>query len=73
MIGRIYLRGGRPDEAIDALKISIWSADSAAAHIALAEAYLKTGNSKGARSEAERALAMEPASADAKRLLGQIK
>jgi protein O-GlcNAc transferase len=73
LIGRIYLRGGRPAEAIDALKISIWSADSAAAHVALAEAYLKTGNSKGARSEAERALAMEPASADAKRLLAQIK
>jgi Tfp pilus assembly protein PilF/TolB-like protein len=73
LIGRIYLRAGRPADAVDALKISIWSADGAAAHVALAEAYLKTGNAKGARSEVDRALAMDPASADAKRVLAQIK
>ncbi len=73
LIGRIYLRAGRPADAVDALKISIWSADGAAAHVALAEAYLKTGNARGARSEVERALAMDPASADAKRVLAQIK
>ena len=73
LIGRIYLRSGRAREAVDALKISIWSADGAPAHLALAEAYLKTGDSKGARAEAERALAMDPASADAKRVLAQIK
>ena len=31
LIGRIYLRAGRPEDAIDALKISIWSEDTAAA------------------------------------------
>ena len=40
LIGRIHLRAGRPQEAIDALKISIWSRDGAPAHVALAEAYL---------------------------------
>jgi tetratricopeptide (TPR) repeat protein len=73
LIGRILLREGRAREALDALKISIWSADSAPAHVALAEVYLKTGDPKTARTEAERALTMDPASADAKRVLAQIK
>jgi tetratricopeptide (TPR) repeat protein len=71
LIGRIYLRGGRAGDAVDALKISIWSVDTAPAHVALAEAYLKTGDSKRARAEAERAVAMDPASAEARRMLGQ--
>jgi Tfp pilus assembly protein PilF len=73
LIGRIYLRAGRPGDAIDALKISIWSADSVPAHVALAEAYLKTGDAKRARAEAERALIMDPASNEARRLLGQMR
>ena len=73
LIGQIHLRAGRPADAIDALKISIWSADTAAARVALGEAYLKTGDSAAARKEVERALTLDPASADAKRLLAEIK
>ena len=73
LIGRIHLRGGRPAEAVDALKISIWSRDSAAARIALAEAYLRQQNTAAAKTELERALAIEPESAEAKRLLSSIK
>ena len=73
LIGRIYLRAGRPRDAVDALKISIWSSDTAGAHVALAEAYLKIGNAKGARTEIDRALVMDPASSEAKRVLAQIK
>jgi tetratricopeptide (TPR) repeat protein len=73
LIGRILLRGGRPREAVDALKISIWSTDSAAARVALAEVYLKLQNPASARAELERALALDPASADAKRILGTIR
>jgi tetratricopeptide (TPR) repeat protein len=73
LIGRILLRTGRPQEAVDALKISIWSKDSAAARVALAEVYLKLQNPASARAELERALALDPASADAKRILGTIK
>ncbi|HEX2454484.1 MAG TPA: tetratricopeptide repeat protein [Vicinamibacterales bacterium] len=73
LIGRIHLRAGRPAEAIDALKISLWSADTAAARTALGEAYLKTGDSVAARREGERALVLDPASEGAKRLLAQIK
>jgi tetratricopeptide (TPR) repeat protein/TolB-like protein len=73
LIGRIHLRAGRPQEAADALKISIWSEDTAAARIALAEAYVKSGNSTAAREQLERALALDPNSADAKRMLAEMK
>jgi tetratricopeptide (TPR) repeat protein len=73
LIGRIYLRGGRPEQAVDALKISIWSEDTAPAHVALAEAYLKLGKTTEARAELERALVLDPASDAAKRLLATLK
>jgi predicted Zn-dependent protease len=72
LIGRIHLRGGRIQDAVDALKISIWSEDSAAARVALAEAYLRIGSPEEARPELERALALDPESAEAKRLLNEI-
>jgi len=69
LIGRIYLRGGRTHEAIDALKISIWSADSSDAHLALAEAYLQTRETAAAHDEAQRALALDPSSKQAQAIL----
>jgi Tfp pilus assembly protein PilF len=73
LIGHIHLRAGRPAEAIDALKISIWSRETAPARIALAEAYLRQQNSAAARAELEKALKLEPESAEAKRILATIK
>ena len=73
LIGQIHLRAGRPADAIDAFKISIWSEDQAPAHVLLGEAYLKTGDKVKARAEAQRALVMAPESADAKRLLAEIR
>lgn len=72
LMGRIHLRNGRTAEAIDALKISIWSQETPAARLALAEAYLKQQNTAAARSELERALVLDPASPEAKRLLSTI-
>jgi tetratricopeptide (TPR) repeat protein len=72
LVGRIHLRASRPADAVEALKISIWSADSAAARVALAEAYLKQQNTAAARTELDRALVLDPASADAKRLLASL-
>ena len=69
LIGRIHLRAGRPREAVDALKISIWSRDTAAAHVALADAYLRLKDGRGARTDVQKALALDPASAEAKALL----
>lgn len=73
LLGRLYLRTGSVTDAIGALKISIWSEDTAAARVALGEAYLKAGNSAAAREQANRALALAPESAAAKALLSRIR
>lgn len=72
LIGQIHLRGGRPQDAVDAFKIAIWSEDSVQARIALAEAYIKLGRADEARPELERALELDPDSAEALKLLEQI-
>jgi Flp pilus assembly protein TadD len=72
LIGRIYLRGGRASDAVDALKVSIWSEDTAAAHVALAEAYVALKDTVNARAEAQKALTLDPASEDAKALVQKI-
>jgi len=73
LMGRIHLRAGRPEDAIDALKISIWSGDTAGARVALAEAYLASHNPTAARTELQRALTLDPSSSEARRLLETIK
>ena len=72
LIGRILLRAGRPREAVDALKISIWSRDTAPGHVAMADAYLRLKDGAAARLHVQKALAIDPASADAKALLIRI-
>jgi Tfp pilus assembly protein PilF len=73
LIGRIHLRAGRPADAVEALKISIWSEDSAPAHVVLARAYLSMKNSPAARAELQKALKLDPASSEARQLLDTIK
>lgn len=73
LIGRIHLRAGRPADAIEALKISIWSEDTAPARLALAEAYLSTKDVAAARAELEQAVRLDPASEEAQRLLDRMK
>lgn len=73
LMGRIHLRNGRVNQAIDALKISIWSAETADAHLLLAEAYRQAKDVAAARLEAERALALDASSPEAKRLLDVLK
>jgi tetratricopeptide (TPR) repeat protein len=72
LIGRIHLRAGRPADAVEALKIAIWSEETVEARIALAEAYLLGRNTERARAELERALTVEPDSTEARRLLDTI-
>jgi tetratricopeptide (TPR) repeat protein/TolB-like protein len=73
LLGRIHLRNGRIREASDAFKIAIWSAETAEAHAALGEAYRQAKDLPAARAEAERALAIDPASSEAQRLLDMLK
>ena len=65
LLGRLYLRGGRAPDAVEALKIALWSEATVPAHLALAEAFLQVQDQAAARAEVERALALDPASAEA--------
>jgi tetratricopeptide (TPR) repeat protein len=72
LVGRIHLRAGRVREAIDALKISLWSAETAEAHAVLAEAQLEAKATDAARAEAERAIALDPGSSEARHVLDAL-
>src|SRR6185295_987201 len=73
LLGRINLRSGRLQDAVNALKISLWSAESAEAHAVLGEAYRQSNDPAAARAEADRALTLDPSSADAKALIARLK
>ena len=65
LLGRLHLRGGRASAAVEALKIALWSEETVAAHVALAEAYLQIQDTASARSEIDRALGLDPKADDA--------
>jgi tetratricopeptide (TPR) repeat protein/TolB-like protein len=73
LLGRAHLRSGNIRAAIDAFKIALWSAESAEAHAALGEAYRQEKNPIAARAEADRALAIDPASAEARSLIARLE
>jgi tetratricopeptide (TPR) repeat protein len=72
LLGRIYLRGGRLQDAIDALKISIWSSDTVSARLVLAEVYEKAGMLNEARTELEKLVKRDPSDTDARRRLDRL-
>jgi tetratricopeptide (TPR) repeat protein len=72
LLGRLYLRAGQVADAIDELKISIWSEDQTDARVALAEAYMQARNFDAARIELQNVLAREPSNADARRLMATL-
>jgi tetratricopeptide (TPR) repeat protein len=69
LLGRLYERGGRVQDAIEEFKVALWCRETAAAHVALGSALLDAGDKPGARREAERALVLEHDSTQAKALL----
>ena len=73
LLGRSYLRTGRLREAIDEFKVSIWSEDSAAARVALAEAYIEAHDNESAMPEVQRALVLDPGSQQAQKLLDRLR
>jgi tetratricopeptide (TPR) repeat protein len=72
LIGRILLRGGRPREAIDTLKVSVWSRDTPSARLALAEAYVAARDYAAARTEVQAVLTADPGNAAAAALLASL-
>jgi tetratricopeptide (TPR) repeat protein len=72
LLGRAYLRSGRIEEAIDALKIAIWSEDTLPAHLLLAEAYIQARDLTEARAELEAILEGDPQNVDARRLRERV-
>jgi tetratricopeptide (TPR) repeat protein/TolB-like protein len=72
LLGRIHLRNGRVRDASDAFKIALWSAETAETHAALGEAYRQANDLAAAREEAERALALDPFSNEARQLLARL-
>jgi tetratricopeptide (TPR) repeat protein len=73
LLGRIHLRAGRLREAEEALKISLWSQETAAAHVTLGEVYRQAKELVLAGAEADKALALDPANPDAMLLKARIK
>ena len=72
LLGRLHLRGGRPADAVEALKIALWSEATVPAHLALAEAYLQVHDQTAARAEVERALSLDPESAEGRALKARL-
>lgn len=72
LLGRIYLRSGLVREAVEALTISIWSQETAAAQVTLGEALLQGKDEVGARRAGTRALELEPQFPPAQQLLQKL-
>ena len=72
LLGRVYLRGGRAADAIQAFRIALWSEETVEGHVRLAEAYLAAQNIPAAREEVARALKLDPNSVEAHALRAKI-
>ena len=74
LLGRIHLRNGRVREAIDALKISLWSAETGGGAYGPGR---RVHPGEGLRSRPARrptrALTLDPSSSEARRLLDVLK
>ena len=73
LLGRVYLRGGRVHDAIDALKISVWSSDTNAARLVLADAYERAGMIDEARGELRAILVRDSSNADVRARLDRLQ
>jgi predicted Zn-dependent protease len=73
LLGRLYLRTGRTADAIQALKISLWSQESASAHAVLGDAYLQAKDASRATAELQAALRLDPQDPDARQLGAKLE
>lgn len=72
LLGRVYLRGARYEDAIAAFKISIWSSDTVDARLALATASAEVGMVDEARQQVRAVLARDPSDQQAQQLLESL-
>jgi Flp pilus assembly protein TadD len=72
LLGRLYLKAGEVSQSIDELKISIWSEDTPAAHLALAQAYVAAKDYAAARTEVQTVLARDPSNTEARTILDKL-
>jgi tetratricopeptide (TPR) repeat protein len=72
LLGRLYERSGRTGQAIDEFKVAIWCRETAVARLSLGRVLLATGDREGAKREVDRALVLDPNSAEARDLLRKI-
>ncbi|MBA2354933.1 MAG: hypothetical protein H0V80_09735, partial [Acidobacteria bacterium] len=68
-LGRVWLRSGRVRDAIESLKISLWSTESLEGRLVLADALLSVDEPAAALVHAERAVQLAPESTEARALL----
>ena len=72
LLGRLYQRSGRLDEAIAEFKVALWCRETVAGRLALGGALLESGDRDAARREVDRALVLDPKSTEARELLRRI-
>lgn len=72
LLGRLYQRSGRLSDAAEAYALALWCQETAEAHAAMAGVQLAIGKRELARASANRALAIDPANAEAKEVLRQL-
>ena len=72
LLGRLYQRSGRLSDAAEEYALALWCQETAEAHAAMAGVQLAIGKRDLARASANRALAIDPANAEAKEVLRQL-
>jgi len=72
LLGRIFRRTGRLTEAVGEFTLALWCQETADGHAGLASVQLAIGKRDAARASAQRALALDPANAEAKEVLRQL-
>ncbi len=69
MLAKAYFGVGDLDHAMIEAKMSLWSSETAAAHVLLAKILNRLGRQQESQHEAERALELDPSNADVRALL----
>jgi tetratricopeptide (TPR) repeat protein len=70
LIARLHRRRGDHERALNEFRMALWSEDDAAVRVEVAQLLREMGREEEARIEAQKALKLDPANPDARRLAG---